>query len=200
MPVTVTWPRASTTRHEDGNELGVLMAHDAASSAVAIAAATVVAVLLMMLGEAVLSAHNERLLRARGAIEPPDDVIDTMRWAYPGSFVAMAVEGAWAGPASADALAAGLAVFGFAKALKIWAISTLGTRWTFRVLVLPNAPLIARGPYARLRHPNYVAVMGEIIGMALIVWAPVTGVLSLVGFGWLLRRRMAVEDRALGRQ
>ena len=171
-----------------------------ASPAVVIAGAALVAVLLMMLGEAVLSAHNERILRERGAIEPPDDVIDTMRWAYPGSFVAMAAEGAWTGPADANALATGLVVLGFAKALKIWAISTLGTRWTYRVLVLPDAPLIARGPYTLLRHPNYLAVVGEIIGMALLVWAPVTGALSCVGFGWLLLRRIAVEDRALGRQ
>ena len=173
---------------------------DGASPAVVIAVAALVAVLLMMLGEAALSRHNERVLRSRGAIEPPNDVIDTMRWAYPGSFLAMAVEGALTGPASAEALAAGLAVFGFAKALKIWAISTLGTRWTFRVLVLPNAPLVVRGPYALLRHPNYVAVVGEIVGMALLVWAPVTGVLSGLGFGGLLLRRIAVEDRALGRQ
>jgi methyltransferase len=170
------------------------------SPAVVIAAASLLAVLLMMLGEAALSVHNERVLRARGAIEPAGDVIDTMRWAYPGSFVAMAVEGAWTGPAAANALAAGLAVFGFAKALKVWAISTLGTRWTYRVLVLPDAPLITRGPYALLRHPNYLAVVGEIVGMALLVWAPVTGVLSCLGFGWLLLRRIAVEDRALGRQ
>jgi methyltransferase len=203
MLATVVWPPANSDRHpahdDDGTPQSV-MSPGAASPAVVIAVATLLAVLFIMLGEAALSVHNERLLRARGAIEPPDDVIDTMRWAYPGSFVAMAVEGAWAGPASVDALAAGLAVFGFAKALKTWAIATLGTRWTFRVLVLPNAPLIARGPYALLRHPNYVAVMGEIIGMALLVWAPVTGTLSVVGFGWLLLRRMAVEDRALGRE
>jgi isoprenylcysteine carboxyl methyltransferase (ICMT) family protein YpbQ len=50
------------------------------------------------------------------------------------------------------------------------------------------------------RHPNYLAVVGEIVGMALLVSAPVTGVLSFLGFGWLLTRRIAVEDRALGRQ
>ena len=128
-------------------------------------------VIALMLVELVISTRNERMLLARGAIAPADPVYETMRWAYPGSFLAMAVEGALTGPASAEALAAGLAVFGFAKALKIWAISTLGTRWTFRVLVLPNAPLVVRGPYALLRHPNYVAVVGEIVGMALLVWA-----------------------------
>ena len=171
-----------------------------ASVAILISVATLGAVLLIMIGEAVLSAHNERILRGRGAIEPPDDVIDIMRWAYPGSFVAMAIEGGWQGPSPPEVLAAGLVVLGFAKALKVWAISTLGTRWTYRVLVLSGAPLVARGPYAMFRHPNYLAVVGEIVGMALLVWAPVTGVLSFLGFGWLLTRRIAVEDRALGRQ
>jgi methyltransferase len=171
-----------------------------ASVAILISVATLGAILLMMIGEAVLSAHNERILRARGALEPPDDVIDIMRWAYPGSFVAMAIEGGWQGPATPEVLGAGLVVLGFAKALKVWAISTLGTRWTYRVLVLPGVPLVARGPYAMFRHPNYLAVVGEIVGMALLVSAPVTGVLSFLGFGWLLTRRIAVEDRALGRQ
>ena len=84
--------------------------------------------------------------------------------------------------------------------MKIWAISTLGVRWTFRVLVPPQSALVGGGPYALIRHPNYVAVLGELIGAALIVWAPIAGVLSLVGFGTLLWRRIAVEDRALGRQ
>jgi methyltransferase len=166
----------------------------------AIAALTLVAVLLVMLGENVLSMHNERVLRARGAVEPDGDVYKAMRIAYPLCFVAMALEGALLGPSSADRLAAGFAVFGLAKALKVWAIGTLGIHWTFRVLVLPGAPLVARGPYALIRHPNYVAVLGELAGMALIVSAPATGLLSLLGFGALMWRRIAVEDRALGRQ
>jgi methyltransferase len=104
------------------------------------------------------------------------------------------------GPTRADLLALGLGVFGVAKALKIWAISTLGIRWTFRVLILPGAPLITAGPYAFIRHPNYVAVAGEMAGIALLVCAPVTGTLAVLGFGALMRRRIAVEDRALGRQ
>jgi methyltransferase len=165
--------------------------------AVAIAALTLLAVLLIMAGEAALSSYNERMLRAQGAVEPPDDVYRTMRWAYPASFAAMTIEGAFIGPAPRDALAIGLAVFGLAKALKISAISALGPRWTFRVLVPPKAPLVTTGPYRILRHPNYLAVMGEIIGVALIVCAPVTGVLAAVGFGWLMWKRARIEERAL---
>jgi len=169
------------------------------SPAVAIAAVTVLASLLIMGGEAILSSFNERQLRARGAIEPEGDVIDAMRFAYPGAFLAMAVEGALSGPASPDILMAGLALFGIAKALKIWAISSLGGRWSYRVLILPGAPLVTSGPYRFISHPNYLAVVGEIVSVALIVWAPITGILSAVGFGWLMIQRMKIEDRALGR-
>jgi methyltransferase len=167
------------------------------TTAVAIAALTLLAVLLVMAGEAALSSYNEKMLRARGAVEPADDVYRTMRWAYPACFVAMAIEGAFTGPASRDTLAIGLAVFGLAKALKISAMSALGPRWTFRVLVPPNAPLVTTGPYRILRHPNYLAVMGEIVGVALIVWAPFTGLLATVGFGLLMWKRVRIEERAL---
>ena len=92
---------------------------------------------------------------------------------------------------------AGLVLFGWAKALKFWAMTHLGARWTFRVLVLPGAPLVATGPYRLLRHPNYVAVMGEIVAVAVALQAPVAGVAAALGFGWLIRRRIVVEERAL---
>ncbi len=170
------------------------------SAALSVALVTLIAVLLVMSGEALLSRVNEATLRALGATEPPDDVYRIMQWAYPCSFVAMAVEGAWWGPAPQLVLLAGLGLFGAAKALKLWAVSSLGVRWSFRVLVLRDRPLVVIGPYRFLRHPNYVAVVGELLGFALIVRAPVAGVLALIGFGALMWRRIAIEDRALGRQ
>ena len=49
-----------------------------------------------------------------------------------------------------------------------------------------------------MRHPNYVAVMGELAGMALMAQAPIEGVASIVGFGLLIVARIRVEERALG--
>jgi methyltransferase len=167
--------------------------------AVAIAALTTIAMLLIMAGEAVLSAFNEKMLRARGAIEPPNDVIGVMRIAYPGAFIVMGLEGVLSGPAPPNVLVGGLALLGFAKALKAWAISALGSRWSYRVLVVPGEPLVSSGPYRLLPHPNYLAVAGEIVSVALIVWAPITGTLALIGFGRLMIARIRVEDRALGR-
>jgi methyltransferase len=169
------------------------------SPALGIAFFTVLASLLIMGGEAILSSFNERQLRARGAIEPQGDVISLMRFAYPGAFVVMGIEGAFSGPAPANIVMLGLAGFGLAKALKIWAISSLGMKWSYRVLVVPGDPLVSTGPYQFIAHPNYLAVLGEIVSVAAIVWAPITGTLSAIGFGWLMILRMKVEDKALGR-
>jgi isoprenylcysteine carboxyl methyltransferase (ICMT) family protein YpbQ len=48
-----------------------------------------------------------------------------------------------------------------------------------------------------LRHPNYVAVAGELVGFALLAGAAVTGALATVGFGALMLLRIKVEERAL---
>jgi len=151
-----------------------------------------------MLGETLLSARNERRLRARGAVEPAADVIGAMQWAYPGAFVAMAIDGAITDPPPLAFVVAGGAVFLLAKGLKYWAIATLGERWTFRVLVPPDSVRVRSGPYARLSHPNYVAVVGELIGFQMLLGALLAGPIALLGFVWLLRRRIEVEERALG--
>jgi methyltransferase len=150
-----------------------------------------------MLAEAGISQANERTLRAGGAVEPRDDVYAVMQVAYPGCFLAMAAE-AWWREAPPGLPAAGLAVFGLAKALKWWAMASLGVRWTFRVLVPPSAGVIRRGPYRLIRHPNYVAVVGELAGVALALGATMTGAAACLGFGALMWVRIRVEERALG--
>ena len=159
---------------------------------------TVVIVLVMMLAELRVSLVNERTLLARGAVAPPDPAYAGMRIAYPASFVAMGLEGAFSAPAPGWLVIAGAAVFVLGKLLKVWAITTLGPFWTFKVLVVPGETLVTRGPYAWVRHPNYVGVVGELVGVALITGARVTGPLSVAVFGWLLWRRIEAEERALG--
>ena len=155
------------------------------------------AVLVMMLAELTRSRRHERELRRLGAVEPQGDVYRALAVVYPLMFVAMAVEGSLFGPVGDWLLLGGFIVFVAAKTLKLWAIATLGLRWSYRVLVLPGAPLVAAGPYAHLRHPNYLAVFGEIAGFAMMVGAFWTGLGSLLLFGVLVRKRIAVEEHAL---
>jgi methyltransferase len=147
--------------------------------------------------EAARAARNEAVQRARGGTEPAGDVYAIMRLVYPSAFAAMLIEGAVRGGAPRPWVVSGALVFAAAKALKWWAISTLGDCWTFRVIVVPGTPLVMLGPYRWLRHPNYVGVAGELIGVALMTGAAVTGPLATILFGVLMLKRIAIEQRAL---
>jgi methyltransferase len=172
-------------------------------------------VFVPMLVEAGRAARNERVQRARGGLEPSGDVYNVMRIAYPTVFLAMIAEGVWrnarppvahldldAGIAAASFAVSEIALLGFglflgAKALKWWAILSLGRAWTFRVIVVPGDAPVARGPYAFLRHPNYVAVAGELVSVALMAGAPVSGAIGTLAFCALMLKRIRVEERAL---
>ena len=152
-----------------------------------------------MIVEARRAARNERTQRARGGIEPGADarVFALMRIAYPAAFASMLVEGARRGGTPADVGLIGAAVFTAAKALKWWAILELGPFWTFRVIVVPGVPLMNGGPYRYLRHPNYLGVFGELVGVALMTGATISGLVGTLVFTALMARRIAVEQRAL---
>jgi len=157
-----------------------------------------IAVFGFMVLEAWRAAANEAAQIARGGIEPRGDVYKMMRVAYPAAFLAMVAEGAVRGGVPLPILTAGATLFAVAKVLKWWAILTLGRAWTFRVIVVPGAPLIVHGPYRYLRHPNYVAVIGELAAVALMTGAAKTGPVATIAFGALMLKRIAVEERALG--
>jgi methyltransferase len=163
--------------------------------------AVLAVVFTTMAMEAVRAARNERRQRARGGVEPDGDVYAIMRVAYPMTFLVLGLEGAargWAAAAPAG-LPAGVFVFTLAKALKWWAIATLGECWTFRVIVVPGSRRVGRGPYRWLAHPNYVGVIGELLGAALMLGAAIAGPLVALGFGVLIWLRLRVERRALTR-
>jgi methyltransferase len=155
---------------------------------------------MLMFGETWLSSRHDRALRARRAVEPPGDVYRAMSVAYPGAFVAMFAEGLLRRSGPDAWLAAGTVVFAAAKMLKYWTIAALGPRWSFRVLVPPASTRIRTGPYRWIAHPNYLAVIGELVGIAIATHALVAGPVAVVAFGLLIRRRITIEETALGQR
>ena len=115
------------------------------------------------LGELALARHNTSRLLAQGAVEHA-----------PGHYVLIvALHTAWlvglwllAWNRSIDT--AWLLVFVVLQGLRVWVLATLGPRWTTRIIVLPGAPLVKKGPYRFLSHPNYVVVIGEIAVLPLV--------------------------------
>jgi methyltransferase len=91
-----------------------------------------------------------------------------------------------------------LALVVLSQVLRWWCVRTLGRRWNTLVIVVPQAPLIRRGPYRWLHHPNYVAVVVEGVALPLVHTAWLTAACFTLANALLLTVRIRVENAALG--
>jgi methyltransferase len=149
-------------------------------------------VTLQRAGELVISRYNTSKLVARGAFEVAPRH-------YP---LIVAVHAAWLislwilgrdQPVNGVALAFYLVLQG----VRIWVMWTLGARWTTRIIVLPEQPLVLAGPYRFLSHPNYAVVAGEISLLPLVLNLPLLAAVFTVLNAAILAIRMRAENRAL---
>jgi methyltransferase len=90
-----------------------------------------------------------------------------------------------------------LALVVLSQALRWWCVATLGHRWNTLVIVVPQAPLVHRGPYRWLHHPNYVAVVVEGVALPLVHTAWLTAACFTLANALLLTVRIRVENAAL---
>ncbi len=83
------------------------------------------------------------------------------------------------------------------QAFRIWILATLGSRWSTRILTVPNEQLVMRGPYRFVRHPNYLLVLLEVpllpLALGLNGFALLYGFLNVAMLAW----RINVEETAL---
>jgi methyltransferase len=151
-------------------------------------------VTLQRLGELWLATHNTRRLLANGARE-----------AEPGHYpLIVAVHIAWLltlwllAPAR-PILWPLLVVFALLQLARVWVIATLGPRWTTRIIVLPDAPLVKRGPFRFVSHPNYIVVAAEIAVLPLVFGLWIVALVFTILNAAILTIRIRAENRALGR-
>jgi methyltransferase len=154
---------------------------------------------LERVAELVLSRRNARRAFARGGVEVGQRHYRVMAIFHTLFLVACAVEPlalphAYPPALGVVALAGAIA----AQALRYWAIATLGERWNVRIIVLPGAAPVVAGPYRWVRHPNYVAVVAELLSVPLIHGAFVTAIAFSLGNALLLLVRIRAEEAALG--
>ncbi|MGV9318654.1 isoprenylcysteine carboxyl methyltransferase family protein [Streptomyces sp. NPDC003660] len=158
----------------------------------------VAAVAVERVAELVVARRNERWSRARRAIVAGDGHYPAMVALHVGLLAGCPLE-VWLGgrpfvPVLGWPM---LAVLVGAQALRWWCIGTLGPRWNTRVIVVPGLPLVARGPYRLLRHPNYVAVVAEGLALPLVHTAWVTAAAFTVLNAAVLTVRVRCENQAL---
>ena len=89
-----------------------------------------------------------------------------------------------------------LAVFVLLQALRLWVLLTLGERWTTRIIVL-DKPLVKRGPFRFLRHPNYTVVVLEIYVAPMVLGLTAVAVIFSLLNAAVLTIRLRAEERAL---
>lgn len=115
-------------------------------------------VVLLRLAELAYAGRNTARLMAQGGIEHG-------RGHYP---LIVALHAGWLAamigliPPDTPSQAPWLALFAVLQGARAWVIASLGPYWTTRVITVPDAPLVRRGPYRYLRHPNYLIVAAEV--------------------------------------
>jgi methyltransferase len=100
---------------------------------------------------------NTRLLLAQGAVEHAPGHYHLIVVLHAIWLLGLWLLG-WSQPVSV----VWLFVFIGLQVARLWVLVTLGRRWTTRILVLPGMPLVKKGPYRFVSHPNYLVVAGEI--------------------------------------
>jgi methyltransferase len=151
-------------------------------------------VTLQRLGELWLAKRNTRRLLAEGAREygathyPLIVAVHTL-W-----LIALW----WLAP-QRPVYAFWLALFVLIEIARIWVLTSLGPRWTTRIIVLPEAPLVQRGPYRFVNHPNYWVVTAEIAVLPLVFGLWQVALLFTLLNAAVLTVRIREENRALGR-
>lgn len=150
--------------------------------------------------ELLYSARNERLIRGRQPTAPQAgrSIFKWIALVNIGLFTLPAVERWWRGNPPPPAIAAAgwfASVSGLALRLSV--LASLQGSWTVRAVVPDDLRIVDRGPYRFIRHPNYVALGLEFLGLPLIGGAYA----SAIGLGFanalLLARRIREEEALL---
>jgi methyltransferase len=166
-------------------------------SAVTILVFAVALVAVQRLFELVLARRNERRVRARGAVERGQKHYHLIVALHSLWLVSTLVEGLLRGPDFPALWPVPLALFLLVQPLRYWAIFSLGESWNTKILVMPEAKPVRRGPYRYLNHPNYVVVVVEILAFPLIFGAWVTALVFTVLNAVVLSVRVREENRAI---
>jgi methyltransferase len=149
-------------------------------------------VTLQRLAELFLAERNRKRLLAKGAVEHGHAHYPLIVAVHAAWLVALW----WWAPGQPISVPL-LLFFLLLQGGRLWVLATLGQRWTTRILVLPDAPLVTRGPYRFVDHPNYVIVILEIAVLPLVFGLWRIALLFSVLNAAVLAVRIHAENRAL---
>lgn len=157
--------------------------------------AWLVAFLVMQrLGELAFAQINTERLRAMGGVE-----FGAAHYPLMVALHASWLVGLWVLGRDRPIITFWLAVFVILQAGRLWVIASLGRHWTTRIIVLPGAAPVTRGPYRWFKHPNYLVVALEIAVVPLALGLPVFALVFSIANAAVLGYRIRIENEALAR-
>ena len=148
-------------------------------------------IILQRLSELAIARHNTVRLLAKGAHEVGAAHYPAMVTMHSAWIVCLVIFG------HDEQVAFGwLAGFVILQLFRLWILETLGPRWTTRIIIL-DEPLVVRGPFKFVSHPNYVLVVAELIVAPMVLGLVWVAVVFTVLNAAMLRVRIGVEHKAL---
>jgi methyltransferase len=165
-----------------------------APSPAVIAWAILAYIVVQRLMELALARRNTQRLLAAGAYEVGAGHYPFIVALHAGWIAALA---AWLAAEPRAIAWPWLALFALAQAGRVWVIATLGRYWTTRIIAVPGAPLIARGPYRFFKHPNYLVVAMELAAVPMMFGAVEIALAFTALNAAMMAVRLRVENQAL---
>ncbi|MBM7703258.1 isoprenylcysteine carboxyl methyltransferase family protein [Metabacillus iocasae] len=159
-------------------------------------------VLLIMLAvqrviELIVAKRNEKWMKKQGAIEIGQAHYKWIVIVHMSFFISLFIEVQWFQKAVSNWWIWLTLLFVIVQGARVWAISSLGKYWNTKIIILPEADVVLKGPYRYMKHPNYVIVAMEFIIIPLLFHAYVTLILfSLLNIA-VLSVRIPIEEKAL---
>ncbi|MDW0110202.1 isoprenylcysteine carboxyl methyltransferase family protein [Sporosarcina aquimarina] len=154
-------------------------------------------VILQRLAELIIAKNNEKRMLAQGAYEVGARHYPAIVLLHTAFFVSLLLEVVIRKPGLSPIWGILLTLFLLTQVLRVWCLASLGKYWNTKIIILPGADVVMKGPYKFIRHPNYFIVAMEILVLPMIFGAYFTAILFTLLNAWMMSVRIPQEERAL---
>ncbi len=153
-------------------------------------------VIIQRLVELLIAKRNEKTLLAKGAYEVGATHYPFMILLHSCFFISLIIEVIFF-KSILTPLYPLLFLFILLQLLRVWCLVSLGAFWNTKIIILPDANVVMKGPYAYIRHPNYLVVCLEIVVLPLMFQAYITAICFTILNFIILSVRIPMEEKAL---
>ena len=153
-------------------------------------------VIIQRLVELLIAKRNEKSMLAKGAYEVGASHYPLMIMLHVSFFISFLVEVMYFKSIFTPHYGL-LLVFLLLQLLRVWCLVSLGTFWNTKIIILPGANVVVKGPYSYIRHPNYLVVCLEILVLPLMFQAYMTAISFTILNLIMLSVRIPIEEKAL---